>query len=227
MHDLTGWEMFIDEPERKVYYKEEEGFDLETFYVEMNVDSYYLDILTMLLEVEQTGKWLPVMKVYKELGSTSALRRVLHYVGDAFWPLSSRENIIEFNAFAVEEEKSIAAVFRTVNAEKWFGKEMPRTKGAVFMEFHKGFCLMKPISEKKTVFKFIFNVDPHFEYIPPFIMNFGMKRAIPYVTESFFANSKQLPLYLQESRNYRPELYSRLKELAEPFLNQNKQEYSS
>eukprot|EP00350_Pseudokeronopsis_sp_OXSARD2_P000624 CAMPEP_0170540326 /NCGR_PEP_ID=MMETSP0211-20121228/338_1 /TAXON_ID=311385 /ORGANISM="Pseudokeronopsis sp., Strain OXSARD2" /LENGTH=148 /DNA_ID=CAMNT_0010842683 /DNA_START=401 /DNA_END=847 /DNA_ORIENTATION=- len=148
MKELKDWTPFIDEANKKVYFKQEEGYKFITQFIEMTIDTNYLDLITLFLEVELMGKWIPFVSTSRELGNVSGLRRVLHFVGDAFWPLQSRENIIEFNAFPLYGENAIASTFSTVSERTWFGNEMPRSQDSVFMDFHRGFCLMKPLSEK-------------------------------------------------------------------------------
>lgn len=69
------------------------------------------------------------------------------------------------------------------------------------MEFHKAFFLIKPLSEKKTLIRVIVNADPNFDFVPPLVMNFGMKYVVPKIIDYIVTTSKSLPKLFADKIN--------------------------
>lgn len=66
----------------------------------------------------------------------------------------------------------------SIQGDDWFGTKLPRDSKCVETEIHKAFIYAKAIGENRCVIKKIVNADPHLDYIPQKLINWGMKNVI-------------------------------------------------
>jgi hypothetical protein len=124
----------------------------------------------------------------------------------------------------LEEEKAFGVPFSTVKESSWFGTPIVKSKDTVFMEFHKAFFFMKPLSEKKTLMRVIVNADPNFDYVPSSVMNFGMKYVVPKIIDYIVTSSKSLPKTFTDKIPLRQEYYDGFRIAGNKFVEENEKE---
>ena len=62
--------------------------------------------------------------------------------------------------------------------DTWFGIPIPRDPKCVGTDIHKAFIHAKAMGKGVSKLKMIINVDPHLDYIPQKLINWGMKNVI-------------------------------------------------
>lgn len=94
---------------------------------------------------------------------------------NAPWPLKGRELFIEISGYVLPFEDSFIFSFDSVDDTEWFGAPIKKNKDYVEMIFNKSFGYLKPLGPNQTLFKFIISSDPQLEYVPPGIIDWGIK----------------------------------------------------
>ena len=108
---------------------------------------------------------------------------------DSPWPMKDRELFVQVAMYKVPDEDALVFSFESVEGDDWFGTPIKRDKkNAVEMLFNKSFGYLKPMGPNKSLFKFIINADPQLDYIPPGIIDWGIKTVsggfISYLVQS-------------------------------------------
>ena len=57
---------------------------------------------------------------------------------------------MEYHMFPLYDEKAFGFPFKSVRDDTWFGAEIKASESTVFMDVHKAYMILKPISENKT-----------------------------------------------------------------------------
>jgi hypothetical protein len=66
----------------------------------------------------------------------------------------------------MKRENAVVLSMSSPTSDEWLGYKINPTKGLVVCDFHKGFIHAKALPDGKCLLKFIFNADPHLDYIP-------------------------------------------------------------
>ena len=113
--------------------------------------------------------------------------------------MKDREQFVEVSGFVIPEDKALAFVIQSIKGDEWFGAKINRDKkNAIEMIFKDSFGYFKPLGPNKTLFKLFMNADPQLEYIPPGIIDWGIKT----ITGGFLS-------YLLDACTNLPSMYSR------------------
>lgn len=74
MKDMKTWTKFVDKPERKIYYKKEEGLSPLTCYIEGIVEAPMMNVITIIGEVSHYKEWMPITPVSEVLKELTPVR---------------------------------------------------------------------------------------------------------------------------------------------------------
>ena len=98
----------------------------------------------------------------------------------------------------------------SVEGDQWFGIPIKRDPKCVTTDIHKAFIYAKALSDDQCVLKMIVNADPHLDYIPQKLINWGMKNVIGIFLTYIQSRSQHLaPEYLrlmEEKRDFYSEI---------------------
>ena len=79
---------------------------------------------------------------------------------------------------ALKDQRAGILTMSSVVGNEWLGRKFERDPKCVTTEIHKAFIYVKPLSENSCLLKMIINADPHLDYIPQKIINWGLKNVI-------------------------------------------------
>jgi len=138
--------------------------------------------------------------------------------GNCFWPLKPRETIIEFQLFPIEEENGFGMVLSSMYDNTWFGRKITKDSKSVLMDIDKGFSLIWPLDDHKTKILAIFTIDPHLEYVPKFLINFGTIYIIPSLIDYGLQVLRNTPKAVADKIEANYEKYKDIEAIGNRFI---------
>ena len=63
----------------------------------------------------------------------------------------------------------------SITGDSWLGHEIKRDPNMVAVDVHKAAFYVKSLAEDRQLLKIIVNADPHLDYIPKRLINFGLR----------------------------------------------------
>ena len=157
-----------------------------------------MNMLAVLAEVQLFKDWIPMMKESEPLGEVSHLRKLAYLKNNLPWPFTDREIFIQACGIVLKEERACILTLSSAEGDSWFGTPIHRDPKCVTFDMHKAFIYTKAISPNECVLKMIVNADPHLDYIPQKLINFGMKNVIGVFLRYIQSRSEKLePVYLK------------------------------
>lgn len=80
----------------------------------------------------------------------------------------------------LKEEQACVLTMSSAKGDNWLGTKLNRNPSYVTTDVHKAFIYAKPVGDdnKKCIMKMIMNADPHIDYIPQTLINWGLKNVI-------------------------------------------------
>jgi hypothetical protein len=130
--------------------------------------------------VSAMPKWNPMVTEAKALGMQTKLRGLVY---QRFEPpiLAAREVFVEAVAYIIPHDESIVFHLDTIKGD-WYGTPTPRDQSRSELEYSMSFMYMKPLGPNKTLFKFINNANPHLDFIPDALVEWGMRAtSVPFL----------------------------------------------
>jgi hypothetical protein len=102
----------------------------------------------------------------------------------------------------------------SVTSDSWLGHKLKRTPTYVTCDVHKAFIYAKMLDDGKCQMKMIANADPHIEYIPQRLINWGLKNVIWVYIRYIASKAEKLPeeyqKLIEEKKEYYDELMRRI-----------------
>ena len=123
-------------------------------------EANFINFLSLLMEFDLMPEWIPFMEKGETLKELTERRRLVRVSVGLPWPLAGRELFSEGTIFFIEDENAILFSLKSPAKDVWFGKKIKRDPKKVELVYNKAFMFIKPLSSKKTLFKFIVNGDP-------------------------------------------------------------------
>lgn len=77
----------MDEPNKKLYTKQEEGMKFLTTYMESIVNTNYINILSLLHEIDLLKDWAPMVEESRIIGKASNNRELGIMKYKTVWPV--------------------------------------------------------------------------------------------------------------------------------------------
>ncbi|CDW81454.1 protein kinase domain protein [Stylonychia lemnae] len=212
--DMSSWTRHTDKPDFKIYYRQEQGFKGLTLYLEVEFKSPLMNLFTILAEVDLFQKWIPFTAKSELKGSVSHLRKLAYLKQNFPFPMSAREVYLSACGIALEDQKACILTLSSVEKDSWFGTSIQRDPKCVYMDIHKAFIYAKALDKNTSVLKMIQNVDPHLDYIPQALINFGMKNLIGVFIGQIRKRCENLPeeylKLMEEKKEFYDEIYRKV-----------------
>lgn len=155
-----GWDLFVTEEHKKIYFRKEPGFKVVTQYLESVINAPYKNVIALLMEVDLFKEWIPMLSEAKIRHQHRPFRQYLYQKFNAPWPMKGREVHVEVTGYMLPFENAFVYTFNSINEDEWFGFPVQKSKGFTELVFNKALGYIKPIGPNQTLFKFILNSDP-------------------------------------------------------------------
>lgn len=189
----NGWKLKQDTEEYRVMYREgPEGTPFHSLLVEGYVDGPLDVCLCIAWESNLYRKWWPQSSIptFKIL-ATECLQK--SRIGEQIclvraklsWPLSSREAIVHFFEFEYFQDDLIVLLFNSISdlesidrSLDGFSKDaIPDKNDAIRIDVMGGMTMQK-VSNTRSYFRTIANVDMKLDFVPPSFINFISRQLI-------------------------------------------------
>jgi hypothetical protein len=95
----------------------------------------------------------------------------------------------------------------TVNEDSWFGTPVNKNKDYVSADINKALIYAKIIDDNTTLVKIIVNADPHIDYIPQRLINWGLKNCVGVFMRYIARKTKNLPEEYKKLMEEKKEYY--------------------
>lgn len=186
------WKLKQDTEEFRVMYREgPEGSPYHTLLVEGYVDAPVDACLCISMETALYPIWFPEFKVPTfKIMFAQCLRRIR--IGENIslvrvklsWPLSNREALMHFFEFEYLEDGLVIVMINTPDVESiqkeihdFSDDKVPEAGQTVRIGLVGGFALQK-VTEERSYFRTIANMDIKLDFVPPWLINFVSRQLI-------------------------------------------------
>ncbi|GMP98511.1 hypothetical protein CsSME_00046365 [Camellia sinensis var. sinensis] len=223
-----GWKLKQDTEEYRVMYQEgPEGTPFHTLLVEGYVDGPLDVCLCISCESTLYTKWWPqtTIPTFKIITS-ECLQKVR--IGEQIslvrmkvsWPLSAREAVVHFFVFEYFQDGLIVVLLNSISdlesvdiRTHGFSKDgIPDAQDVVRIDVVGGFALQK-VTEDRSYFRTIANMDIKLDFVPPSFINFISRQLIG---SGFKLYQKEVASVARGDENFskalRDPLYARIRE---------------
>ena len=151
------------------------------------------------------------------VGEVSHLRKLAYFRLALPWPFSNREIFLQAAGVVIQEENAAVLTMSSVEGGTWLGHKLKRNTNYVNADIHKAFIYAKMLENNQCQLKMIINADPHIEYIPQRLINWGLKNVIWVYIRYISSKAEKLPeeykKLIEEKKDYYDELVRRIKQI--------------
>lgn len=112
---MKGWTKFSESERKKIYYKQEEGVESLTIYLEANINAPLLNLFTIISEVQLFKNFIPLMKQSDIVGEVSPLRKMVYFRQYLPWPLKQRECFLTATGTVLKETNAAVLSMSTTS----------------------------------------------------------------------------------------------------------------
>ena len=109
------------------------------------------------------------------LGQVSNFRKCAEFEYKMPWPMYPRSMFIGACGIQLADEDACILTMSSIPGSSWLGKDIKRDPNHVCIDVHKAAFYVKSIGENRQMLKIISNADPHLDYIPKRLINFGLR----------------------------------------------------
>ncbi|KAL8517589.1 hypothetical protein ACS0TY_015734 [Phlomoides rotata] len=188
-----GWKLKQDTDELRVMYREgPEGTPFHTLLCEGFVDAPLDVCLCISCESDLYNKWWPqsTIPTFKVISSHRVKRiRMGEQISlvrmKLSWPMSSREALVHYFAFEYLQDGLVVVLLRSVSDSEnidvsthGFSRDgIPDAQDVVRIDVFGGFAIQK-VSEDRSYFRTIANMDIKLDIAPPSLINFIARQLV-------------------------------------------------
>ncbi|KAK4414808.1 Iron-sulfur cluster co-chaperone protein HscB [Sesamum alatum] len=188
-----GWKVKQDTEEFRVMYQEgPEGTPFHTLLVEGYVDGPLDVCLCISCESDLYKKWWPqtAIPTFKVISSQCVKRvgigeQILLVRMKVSWPLSSREVLVHSFAFEYLQDGLVVVLLNSISESETIARSthgftrdgIPDAEDVVRIDLVGGFALQK-VTENRSYFRTIANMDIKLDFVPPAFINFISRQLI-------------------------------------------------
>lgn len=98
----------------------------------------------------------------------------------------------------------------TVSQDSWLGTPIALNKDFVKLDIHKALIKAKVLSESTCQIKIVMNADPHIDYIPQSLFNWGLKNIFGVFLKYLVSKAEKLPDEYKKLMEDKKEFYEEL-----------------
>ncbi|CDW91570.1 UNKNOWN [Stylonychia lemnae] len=222
LNSTDGWNYYINEPKKKLFFRNEPGFKIVTQQIEAIIEAPYENIVLLLREADLLKHSVPLLAVSEVKNAYKPWRQLLYQRFNAPWPLKDREVWVEISGYMLPFEDAFVFSFETVqDGENWFGTKINKNKKSTEMIFNKSFGYLRMIGPNRTLFKFIINADPNLEFVPAGMIDWGIKTVtggfLNYLIDSCSDPPKMYKERLQSKKAEYDQIYSFMSRMSRAY----------
>jgi len=217
---IDTWNTIKSGGKNKFWYKLEEGLSSVYVALECIIESHIFTPLAILGEIDLFTTWVPLVKHARIFHDVSTLRKFIHLKVPLLWPISGRDIVIQGTGTVLRDKKACIICMSSLKGDVSMGIPIPqKDKGDVRMTIHTGTVYMEYINENRTLFRWLFNMDPCLSAIPMTLINWGVKKGAGKLLERIQDRSKNFKGSPFEQRvKEKPELYDLVKKKLDEAL---------
>jgi len=176
-----GWNKGTHKENKKTWYRPCPGLPTLDVACECIVKSHIFNPLSLFAEVDLYSTWMPRIDYCHVEKSYSRFRKIVHTEVNFPWPFNDRAGIMMGYGTPLPEQNAVIVVLRTLdNMTEYLDCKFPelRNPSTVRLSVTCGCLYFRYIDENTTLFRGIFNTDPHMSLIPNWLLNFAVKKVI-------------------------------------------------
>ena len=149
----------------KIWYKQDEGRELYTFYMEKLIEAPLFNVLSILAEAQTFKDWVPLMYRSDVSHEVSQFRKVGMFSLRLPWPFTNRSTYLKVTATDVPNQPCIIIGMNSIS-DSFLGHKIekdPKTVEALI-----SFCTIyiEKLDENKCIMRMICNADPQMTKVP-------------------------------------------------------------
>lgn len=145
-----NWKKFANGENLKLFYKQEPGNSLYSFYGEKVIDAPIFNVLSILAEAQTYKDWVPFTYKSEILYETSNFRKLAEFGIKMPWPFGNRSVYISVSAIPVKGEQSMVITMKSIKGSEWiFGKEVKKDQSTVEVDVQYCSAYIEQIEENK------------------------------------------------------------------------------
>ena len=134
-----------------------------------------INLMAVLAEAQLYDQWIPLTKKSVVLGKVSNFRQCAEFHYKLPWPLHPRAMYIGACGIQLPEENACILTLSSISGQSWLGHPIQRDPQICAIDVHKAAFYAKSLGENRQLLKIIANAEPHLDYIPKRLINFGLR----------------------------------------------------
>jgi hypothetical protein len=169
------WTFYIDEPDKRTYYKKKEGENLFIVLTDTVCDANIGQAVACYDNFDVIADAMPELKNVRYVSSITDMRKVFYGEQHMPWPMWGRDMCNYYSCIVDTQNKALFAVQKSTG-EVFHGVPMPPVdeKNFVRMDVKTGVNLFQYIGPNKTRNLQFYHCDPKVDFVPAPLMNFLM-----------------------------------------------------
>lgn len=206
--DDQGWTLSYDGTDTRVLYRREESTSTHSIQIVGTIQAPLVNIAALLYEADLYHQlfWYVLTSTTLPLDHESLMRRAVHVTSFAPWPLHQRD--IAIYAYAVDAldgpdgpDDSVLVLSRSLRPHDRVANIPEPASRVVRADIHNSGFELQPVSPGVTRAKFLYNIDPHLNFVPSTLVNWATRTICRWSLRALEARAHDLaqvsPDYLQ------------------------------
>lgn len=207
------WTRYYDLPEYKIYYRYTPGQPLCGIYLERVIEAPLVNLMAVLAEAQLYKNWVPMTKKSELISKVSHFRQCAEFTYKLPWPFYSRSVFIQACGMQLPDDQACILTMSSAEGDSWLGTPLNRDKSLCYVNVHNTTFYCKHLSENRQLLRCTIHADPHLTWIPPTLINMGLKSCLMVFLDLIQKKSKKLEPAYQDLMLQKRDFYQRCEEL--------------
>jgi len=154
---------------------------------ESTIKAELFSILAIISEPDLYTLWFPLvlnlgLKKAMEVGQINRFCKLAYFVFSSPWPMAGRDMAVRAVGTDNLVEGNVVVALENITSHPKYTVP-PKPDAVIRMDCLSGGLLVKPIGDSEVYFSMMYNLDPHFTYIPDWLLNWVMSFFASYVCD--------------------------------------------
>ena len=175
--EADRWTLYIDEPDKRVYYKMEPGSKIMVVMMDCVVDAELAPMISCMDNLDILKDVMPEFKDVQFVKRITDLKKVMYGYQAFPWPMWSRDFYAYYTCVTDLDNKALFCLQRScADGSTYHGYKVPPVDEANFvrMEIMKGYNWFQYLGPKKSRNIQLFHADAKVDFMPTSLINWMM-----------------------------------------------------
>ena len=178
-----GWNKGEFSSNKKTWYRSVTGLETLDIACECIVNTHIFNPICLFAEVDLYSNWIPRLSYCHIEKNYSRFRMTVQCELAIPWPFHDRDGVLHGYGATLPDQNAVIVVIRSLDTDNktiYLDCPLPkkRKEKHVRLTLNHGGMYFKYIDENTSLFRGIFNVNPHMSLIPQWLINYATRKVI-------------------------------------------------